>query len=464
MWDVRYRPMRFSDVLGQTGAIQVLKSRLKKGTGLDTSYIFSGGHGQGKTTLARILGRALLCQNLTDDQEPCNKCNNCLAAIDESSAALMEIDAASKGTIDHARAIVDNLPFVVQDAPKKIYIVDETHRMTRDAQDVLLKPLEEKRLVGIFCTTEPDKIRGPIRSRCEEHPIRRITREDVLTRMKWVLEQESVEHQDDAVMTCIDQSGGHVRDILNKLEMVAQLGPVTTEAVREYLNLSVISTYYEILLALANPAVAIPLADSACDKVGPEAVLEGLAEAAMNSYRLAHGMFADFTYTDKELATKVFGLYGEATPKLAEHFLRSYRATRMGLLSDILACNTGIPAPTSEARVVVQVAAPAPVARMPSVSVASPETAPVVALEESSPETPKVAHDRREDGIGNKGSSDTRALTSEDTKGVPRHMPRGREVKAVSLPKGAEEMILTAEEWRRSFAAKCTLFSAKGND
>lgn len=474
MWDVRYRPARFSDVLGQTGAIQVLKARLKKGTALDTSYIFSGGHGQGKTTLARILARAMLCQQLTEDQEPCNQCDNCQAAMDESSAALIEMDAASKGKIEHARAIVDQLPFVILNAPKKVYIIDEAHRMSVDAQDVLLKPVEEKRLVGIFCTTEPEKIRGPIRSRCEEHPIRRITRDDVLKRMKWVLEQEKVEYQDDAVLTVIDHSGGHIRDILNKLEMVAQLGPVTLEAVREYLNLSVISTYYEILLALANPTVAIPLADSACDRVGPEAVLEGLAEAAMNSYRLAHGMFADFTFTDKELAAKVFATYGEATPKLAEHFLRSYRATRMGLLSDILSCVSGVPTAgsASESRVVVQVAAvptvqtaipPSPAPKPPVAIVAEPPKSDPAPAVEAQPK-PINDHGRRPDGVGNKGSSDTRALTSEDTKGVPLNMPRGHEVKKVAIPKGAEELILTPEEWRRLFASRCGLFSAKGID
>ena len=263
MWDTMYRPMRFTDVLGQEGAVQVLKQRLIKKTALDISYIFSGGHGQGKTTLARILSRAMLCQNLTADAEPCNQCENCTDILADASAAFSEMDAASRGTIEHARTLVDGLAFVVPGASKKVFVFDEVHRMSRDAQDVLLKPLEDKRMVGVFCTTEPEKIRGPIRSRCEEYQIRKITREDVLKRMKWILDQEKVEYEDDAVLIVIDYSGGHVRDVVNKLEQMAQLGPVTVASVRDHLNLSVVSTYYQILLSLSDPTTAITLAEQA---------------------------------------------------------------------------------------------------------------------------------------------------------------------------------------------------------
>jgi len=186
MWDTKYRPLRFSEVLGQEGPVQVLQSRLRQGTALDTSYIFSGGHGQGKTSLARILARALICQDL-QDAEPCNQCDNCKAILNESSPAFVEMDAASRGTVDNMRGIVDNLAFIVVGAPIRIYLFDEAHRMSKDAQDVLLKPLEDKRMIGIFCTTEPEKLREAIKSRCETHPIRRVLRDEVLGRMRHVL-------------------------------------------------------------------------------------------------------------------------------------------------------------------------------------------------------------------------------------------------------------------------------------
>lgn len=314
-----------------------MKARLKNGTALDTSYLFYGGAGQGKTTLARILARALICTNLDKGEcEPCNECDNCKSILDETSGAFVELDAASRGGIDNIRSIVDDLPFAVFNAPKRTYLFDECHRLSKDAQDVLLKPLEEKRMIGMFCTTEPDKVRGPIRSRCEDYAIRRAPREEILSRMKGILDKEGVEHEDDAVTIVIDFCGGHVRDVLNKLEMIAQMGPITVASTREYLNLSIVSVYYEILLNLSNPKQAIELVDKACDRVTPEEVASGLAEAAMNSYRLANQMFADFVFVDRALGKQVYDMFGSQTIQLAEYLLRSRRPSQTGLLCDIM--------------------------------------------------------------------------------------------------------------------------------
>jgi DNA polymerase-3 subunit gamma/tau len=382
MWDLKYRPKNFSDVLGQSGAVQVLKSRLQKGTGLDTSYIFSGGHGQGKTTLARILARALLCQDLQEDGEPCNKCENCKGILEEDSLAFSEKDAASQGTIDNVRAILEDLPFALPGVEKRIYLFDEAHRMSRDAQDVLLKPIEDKRLVCILCTTEPEKIRNAIRSRCEDYALRKITREDILKRMTWVLDQEGVKYEEDAVATVIDYSGTHVRDSLNRLEMVAQLGPVTVKAVRGHLKISVVSTYYQILLSLGEPAKAIQLVEQAYDQVGSsEEVYSGLAEAAMNSYRVSNGMHIDFAFIDKELAKEVHAAYGDpGTLGLARYFLGARRPSKTSLICDVLGCSSGVPSRQVESRIVVE--ARAPLAAVP--------TEPPVSPSVSEPATSKV--------------------------------------------------------------------------
>lgn len=337
MWDVRYRPLRYADVLGQEGNVQLLKSRIKNGTAFDTSYIFAGGFGRGKTTLSRIHARAMLCLDMDKrDPEPCNKCTNCLAILNEQPCAFSERDAASQGSIDHVRAIVEELPYVLVDAPKRIYLFDEAHRMSSASQDVLLKPIEDKKMIGMFCTTEAEKIRGAIRSRCEEYTIRKITREDILKRMRMVLETEKVEYQDDAVLIVIDHAGGHVRDVLNGLEMIAQLGPVTVDNVREYLHLSVVTLYYQILLNLDNPMKAIELVDRACEEAGPEDVAAGIAEAAMNSYRMSNGMFADFSYIDKTLAEQVYAKYRQHVVRFAGWFLGSRYTTKLSLTRDVV--------------------------------------------------------------------------------------------------------------------------------
>jgi DNA polymerase III subunit gamma/tau len=337
VWDIKYRPKKFSDVLGQEGNVRLLKARLSRGTAFDTSYLFMGGHGQGKTTLGRIHARAMLCSNLNkEDPEPCNECENCLACLRDQSEAFSERDAASQGKIEHIRALVEKLGFAVGNAKMRIELFDEAHRIGDGAQDVLLKPLEEKKLVGMFCTTEPNKIKGTIRTRCEEYVIRKVTREDILKRAKFIAENEGVSADDDALLTIIDASGGHVRDIINKMEMVAQVGAINISNTREYLHLSAINIYYDILLALSEPARAIELIDQACENVAPEEVVSGIAEAAMNSYRLANSMYTEFVAVDRELGKRVYERYGLGTVRLASYFLENRYASRVTLMRDVL--------------------------------------------------------------------------------------------------------------------------------
>jgi DNA polymerase III subunit gamma/tau len=337
VWDTKYRPLKFTDVLGQDGTVSVLKSRLKNGTATNTSYIFSGGAGCGKTTLARIFARASICLSLNpEDPEPCNECDNCTAFLEESSPAFREMDAASNGTIDIIRSIVDELDYAVYGSDIRIYLFDEVHRMSPGAQDVLLKPIEDKKLVCLLCTTELNKIRGPIRSRCESHVIRGINTDTIFVRMRMVLEREGVAFEEDAVRTVIDHCGGHVRDVLNKLEMIAQLGDVTVESVREYLDLGVVPLYYEILLALADQPRAVELVEQVCERVAPDEVSAGLAEASMNVYRVAKGLSANWSMVDRPLAQQVYQRFGDRVVRFAEHFLSTRHGTRTGLALNVL--------------------------------------------------------------------------------------------------------------------------------
>jgi len=383
VWDTRYRPLTFADVLGQQGSIAVLKARLRNGSAWETSYLFCGGHGMGKTTLGRIMARAMLCQRLNlEDPEPCNECDNCKAALNDTSQAFQERDAASQGKIEHVRKIVDELPFTVLDAPKRIYLFDECHRISKDAQDVLLKPIEEKTMVAMFCTTEPEKVRGPIRSRCEEHMIRRVTREEILVWVKRVLDKESVPHEDDAVLTVIDYTGGHLRDVLNRLEMIAQGGDITLDRVREELNLSLVSVFYEILLSLPTDLPeALSLLDKVRERVTAEEAASGLAEAAMNSFRQANKMVADFAFTDRALADQVSGLYKDQVVRVAEYFLRSRYITYIGLTCDLATLAHSLRSGT--------VAAPAPPTRVasfqPIQTVAAPQAQTQVRVEAPQP-------------------------------------------------------------------------------
>lgn len=376
MWDTKYRPLLFSDILGQEGNVQLLKSRLKNGTAFSTSYIFGGPYGTGKTTISRIFARAMLCLNLDKStMEPCNQCENCKAILAEQPGPFVERDAASHGTIEYARSIVEELAYSLANAPKRIYLFDEAHRMSMAAQDVLLKPIEDKKMIGIFCTTEIEKIRGAIRSRCEEYLIRKITREDIFKRMRVILESEKVNYQEEAVYIVIDYSGGHVRDVINKLEMISQLGAITIENVREYLQLSTIPLYYKILLHLDNPVQALELVDKACEQVSPEEVASGIAEAAMNTYRLANNVHVDFSFVDKTLASQVYDRYKSDVIKFTHWFLNSKHTSKLSLAKDVL-CLSHVPKnlPVEQSAPVVVPAVVVPVAVVSSPVVSAPST------------------------------------------------------------------------------------------
>lgn len=473
-----------------------MKARLAQGKAFDASYIFSGFHGSGKTTLARIMARAMICQDLDKaSPNPCNQCESCRAFLAGDPGPYCEMDAASNGTVDTLRTLVDELPFTLYDAPKRIFFFDEAHRMSLAGQDVLLKPVEDGALVAMLGTTEPEKIRGPIRSRCEEYLIQKVPRETLYAKMVSILQAEGVPYEEDAVYTVIDVAGGHIRDIIKRLEMIAQTGSVSVQATRDYLNLGVVSTYYDILLNLGDPGVSLPLLDRACERVPAEAVAAGLAEAAMASYRLANRMFAECAYLDRASAAKVHGLYGAQTVRLAEFFLARHAVSKVTLMCDLVALSAGVPEPKaagSSGPPIQVVAAPAPVAPAPepatpapapemaprsdnlSAVSATPPVAPLVLPPVSTtpapapvskpapapapkPTVPKaVGPHVRPDGIGPLGQ-DPLALTVEDAQGVPETFPRGTKTVGVkpNFGRPAEDTAeMTEQEFARQFAAR----------
>jgi DNA polymerase III subunit gamma/tau len=411
----------------------------------------------------------MLCENLDkSNPEPCNQCESCRSILNDSSVAFSEKDAASQGGIDQIRRIVDSLPFTIVGADKRIFLFDECHRMSKDAQDVLLKPLEERKMIGMFCTTEPEKVRGAIRSRCEEYGIRKVTRDDILVRMKHILEAEKVEYEDDGVLTIIDYAGGHVRDVVSRLEMIAQIGPVTLDNVREHLNLSVVSTYYQILISLSTDLKnALQLTDQACERVTAEEVASGLSEAAMNAFRLANGLGVDFSFTDRELAKKAYELHGLKLIEISGYFLRSRYVTQVSLICDLTTLAfSGVRVPTVAHQPVVLASvpqvSPAPVAaQVPLAASPSPPSKPVevkpspVVETEEPPSSDSLA-------IGNLGSDDPRAMTIYDTHVISEANP-GKRKKFSLIHNGStsnERELITHEAWRRGFAE---LWSRGGN-
>lgn len=326
-WDLKYRPRIFDDVVGHDVTVKILRRRVVTHTALDQSYVFSGPHGSGKTTLARILSNASLCED-PKDGNPCLVCETCADFAAERSFHYEERDAASKGGIDEVRQVVADLDYV--SSKSKIICWDEAHRMSAASQDALLKPVEEHRLVCIFATTEAEKIRGAIRSRCDDFAIQPVQTEHIIGRLRYIVDQEGVSATDDGLRLIATVAGGHVRDAIKKMEMIARLGEIEPNLVKECLKLDVHTVAFQVLHAVADADV-VKILDglrSMMSRVTPSEAVSAISRAALQSYRLGFGLGDSVDPLDKEVALQLFKRLGANLPHLA-----SYLADRPGRTS-----------------------------------------------------------------------------------------------------------------------------------
>ncbi len=326
-WDLKYRPRIFDDVVGHSVTVKILRTRIITKTALETSYVFSGPHGSGKTTLARILANAALCEGPINGN-PCLQCEICRDFVQGQVTDYEERDAASKGTIDDVRRVIADLDYVATKA--KVICWDEAHRMSNPSQDALLKPVEEHRLVCIFATTEPEKIRGAIRSRCDDFAIRQVPIAAVVERLTYICTQEAVEYEPDALQLISAHSAGHVRDAIKRAEMISRLGPIDVAAVKEYLRLDVHSVAYRVLLGVAQSDIEEILSGlrSMMGRVSPSDAVRILARSALQAYRRGHSFGDTVDPLDAALAIELFQAIGPNLPHVA-----SFLADRPGRLS-----------------------------------------------------------------------------------------------------------------------------------
>jgi DNA polymerase III subunit gamma/tau len=331
--DTKYRPQRFQDVIGQKGTIQILKNLVKEGKVFEKSYVFAGPSGTGKTTTARILARAMLCDHLTPEGEPCNTCTSCREIIEgTASFNFVEMDAANNSGVDTIRQIVGSSDYyTLGGKERRIYLIDEAHRLTKEAMDALLKPMEDnvpgtgdKRLVCLFCTTEPEKLRDTIKARCMTFGIREPQREEVVERLKHISDQEGLVYEEEALDMIFASGRGHIRDMVNALERVSRVGDITVGSTREQLGLTATANYYKILSYLGSDlAQALQIARETVHMVGAPTVYYGLAESALGAYRTSLDQSEGIASVDLALAKAVMTRHGDALLQAADRILTS---------------------------------------------------------------------------------------------------------------------------------------------
>jgi DNA polymerase-3 subunit gamma/tau len=216
-----WRPQSFQDVVGQKHIIRTLQNSLKEGR-LSHAYLFSGPRGTGKTTAAKILAKAVNCEN-GPTEEPCNRCEACRRISEGSVMDVLEIDAASNRGVDEIRDLRDKVKYSPTEVRKKVYIIDEVHMLTTEAFNALLKTLEEPpgHVIFVLATTEPHRLPATIISRCQRFDFRRIAVEEQVERLDFVCKQEGVEAEAEALKYIARLSEGGMRDALSLLDQIA---------------------------------------------------------------------------------------------------------------------------------------------------------------------------------------------------------------------------------------------------
>lgn len=272
----KYRPRSFDEVVGQKHVVQTLLNAIK-GDLISHAYLFTGPRGSGKTTIARLLAKAVNCEKPKATGEPCNTCSSCVDIIEGRAIDFIEIDAASNRGIDEIRELKEGVKFSPTKLKYKVFVIDESHQLTKEATNALLKTLEEppSHAIFILATTEAHKMIPTIVSRTQRFDFSKLSVVEIIEALEFVVEKEKANIEKSALQLIAQSSGGSIRDALSLLDKVLTYShgsgiksKISAELIKELLGIvdvNLIGDFVD-LITKKEPSEAIELLNKKMDE------------------------------------------------------------------------------------------------------------------------------------------------------------------------------------------------------
>ena len=303
----KYRPSKFSDLIGQETNALILKKIIQDKV-FNVPFLFTGPYGSGKTSASRVFAKAVLCRSLTADTEPCGKCTSCVDFAEDKNIDYVEIDAASNGDVESIRNLREEVNYAAINSAFKITNIDEAHNITKAGYNALLKQLEEgaSHHIFIFCTNEPDKMLQTVRSRCWRVHSQAVTPEMVYNCIKRISEIETIDIEDDALKLIGEVTAPHIRDAQNTLDFLHFKGRIFKSDVSSYFQLTNENLFLEMFVNLKTDlAKASECLDRLVDSFDVEIIYEKIIEIALTCESNRKGVPIKHGYMDKALFDQV---------------------------------------------------------------------------------------------------------------------------------------------------------------